>query len=69
MTDSVSGRDRSHQRLGPDDVYDPCQIVGQDRECHFSGHLRKRFGEEVCRSHAGRARSEPLVVTSCPTIR
>ena len=21
---SVSGHDRSHQRLGPDDVYDPC---------------------------------------------
>ena len=23
---------RSHQRLGPDDVHDPCQIIGQDRK-------------------------------------
>src|SRR5215475_11576509 len=53
MSGSVSGRDRGHQRLGPDDAYDPCQIVGQDGECHFGGHFRKRFGEEVCRSHAG----------------
>jgi len=26
----VSGRDRSDQRLDPEDVHDPCQIVGQD---------------------------------------
>ena len=25
----VSGRDRSDQRLDPDDVHDPCQIVGR----------------------------------------
>ena len=30
-TAPVSGRDRSHQRLGPNDVHDSCQIVGQDR--------------------------------------
>ena len=27
----VSGRDRSDQRLDPDDVHDPGQIIGQDR--------------------------------------
>jgi len=27
----VSGRDRSDQRLDPDNVHDPCQIVGQNR--------------------------------------
>ena len=26
QTGSVSGHDRSHQRLDPDDVHDPCQI-------------------------------------------
>lgn len=30
----VSGRDRGHQRLGPDDVHDLRQIIGQDRESH-----------------------------------
>ena len=28
-----SGHDRSDLRLDPDDVHDPCQIIGQDREC------------------------------------
>ena len=26
---SASGHDRSYQRLGPDDVHDPCHIVGE----------------------------------------
>jgi hypothetical protein len=30
-TGSVSGHDRSHQQFDPDDVHDPCQIVGQNR--------------------------------------
>ena len=49
----VSGRDRSYQRLGPDDVHDPCQIVGQDRKRHFGGYFWKRFRQEVCRPHPG----------------
>jgi hypothetical protein len=54
MTGLVSGGgDRSQQRLDPDDVHDPRQIVGQDGERHFGCHFRKRFGQEVCRSHAG----------------
>ena len=44
----VSGRDRSDQRFDPDNVYNPCQIVGQNRESHFGGYFWKRFGEEVC---------------------
>jgi hypothetical protein len=28
-----SGHDRSDQRLDPDDVHDPCQIIGRNREC------------------------------------
>jgi hypothetical protein len=43
----VSGHDRSHQRLGTDDVHDPCQIIGEDRESHLGGYFWKRFGEEV----------------------
>src|SRR5262249_13132604 len=52
-TGCISGHDRSDQRLDPDDVHDPCQIVGQDRERHFGGDFRKRSGEEVRRPHAG----------------
>jgi len=40
--------DRSDQRLGSDDVHDPCQSIGQNRKSHFSGYFWKRFGEEVC---------------------
>ena len=43
--------DRSDQRLDPDDVHDPCQIVGEDQERHFTGYFGKRSGQEVCRSH------------------
>jgi hypothetical protein len=57
----VSGCDRSDQRPDPDDVHDPCQIIGQHRECHFSGYFWKRFGEEVCRSHAGLHRAEGML--------
>ena len=46
---SVSGCDRNHQRVGPNDVHDSCQIIGQDRESHLGGYFWKRFGEEVCR--------------------
>jgi hypothetical protein len=33
--------------VDPDDVHDPCQIIGQDRKCHFSGYFWKRFSEEI----------------------
>ena len=46
-TGSVSGRDRIDQRLDPDDVYDPCQIIGQNRESHLGGYFWKCFGEKV----------------------
>jgi hypothetical protein len=61
MTGSVSRRDRMHQRLGPDDIYDSCQVVGQDGESHFGGHFRKHFGGEVRRSHAGLHRVERML--------
>ena len=48
-----SGHDRIDQRLDPDDVHDPCQIIGQDRERHFSGYFWKRFGQEVRRPTCG----------------
>jgi hypothetical protein len=57
----VSGCDRGHQRLGSDDVHDPCQIVGQDRESYLGGYFWKRFGEEVCRPHAGLHRAERML--------
>src|SRR5664280_1710386 len=57
----VSDRDGSHQRLGPDDVHDPCQIIGQDRESHLGGYFWKRFGEEVCRPHAALDRAERVL--------
>src|ERR1700730_17824779 len=57
----VSGHDRSHQRLDPDDVHDPCQVIGEDRESHLGGYFWKRFGEEVCRPHAGLHRAERVL--------
>src|ERR1700731_458288 len=60
-TGSGSGHDRSHQRLGPDDVHGPCQIIGQDRESHLGSYFWKRFGQEVCRSHAGLHRAERML--------
>ena len=43
----VFGRDRSDQRLDTDDIHDPCQIIGQNRERHLGGSFRKRFSQEV----------------------
>src|SRR6266568_7450101 len=48
-TRSVSGCDRIDQRLGPDDVHDPRQIVGQNRKGHLGGYFWKGFGQKVCR--------------------
>ena len=31
MAGCISGDDRGDQRSDPDDVHDPCQIVGQNR--------------------------------------
>src|SRR5262245_14854822 len=44
-TCSVSGRDGSDQPLGLDDIHGPGQVIGQNRESHFRGDFRKRFGE------------------------
>ena len=60
----VSGHDRSHQLLAPDDVQDSRQIIGQDRECHLGGYFWEGFGEEVCRSHASLHRAERML--DCP---
>ena len=49
---SASGRDRGHQRLCPNDVHNPGQIVGQDLEGHLGGYFGKRLGQEVRRTHA-----------------
>lgn len=53
--------DRSHQRLDPNDVHDPRQIIGQDRESHLGGYFSERFGQEVCRSHTGLHRAERML--------
>jgi hypothetical protein len=52
-TGSVLGRDRGHQRLSPGDIDGPRKVIGQYRESHLGGYFWRRFGEEVCRSHAG----------------
>src|SRR6202007_495932 len=57
----VSGRDRSDQRFDPDNVHDPCQIIGQNRESHLGGYFWKCFCEEVRRSHARLHRSERML--------
>jgi hypothetical protein len=51
---------RCNQRLDPDNVHDPCQIIGQNRESHLGGYFWKRFGQEVRRSHAGLHRAERM---------
>src|SRR5215469_7664933 len=51
--DPASGSDRGDQRFDPDDVHDPCQIIGQDRESHLGGYFWKRFGVEVRRPPCG----------------
>src|SRR5437016_7100681 len=57
----LRNRNRSHQRLGPDDVHHSFQVIGEDRESHLGGYFWKRFGEEVCRSHAGLHRAERML--------
>lgn len=59
--EGVSDGDYVDQPLSSDDVNDPCQVVSQDGECHLSGDLRKGFGEEVRRSHAGFQRAERML--------
>ena len=54
----VSGHDRGDQRLDPDDVHYPGQIIGENREGHLGGYFWKRFCEEVRRPHAGFHRAE-----------
>src|SRR6516164_6219996 len=56
----ASGHDRSDQRLDPNDVHYPGQIIGEDREGHLGGHLWERFGQEVRRPHAGFHRAERM---------
>jgi hypothetical protein len=46
--------------LYPDNVHDPCQIIGQNRQSHLGGYFWKRFGEEVRRSHTGLHRAERM---------
>ena len=55
-----SGHDRSDQQPDPEDIHDAGQIIGEDREGHFGGYLRERFGQEVRRSHAGFHRPERM---------
>src|SRR5438105_848086 len=57
----LRNRNRSHQRLGPDDVHHSCQVIGENRESHLGGYFWKRFGEEVCRSHTGLHRAERML--------
>jgi hypothetical protein len=44
----------------PNDVYDPRQIVGQNRKGHLGSHLRKGFGE-VRRAHTRLHRVERVL--------
>src|SRR6516164_4545004 len=56
----ASGRDRSDQRLDPNDIHYPGQVIGEDREGHLGGHLWERFGQEVRRPHACFHRAERM---------
>jgi len=56
-----SGHDRSDERLDPDDVHNPGQIIGENREGHLGGYLWERFGQEVCRPHARLHRAERVL--------
>jgi len=63
--------DRSPQRRVPDDVHDPCQIIGKDRKRHLGGYFWERLGEKVCRSRAGLHRTERMLdrlATQAPGI-
>jgi hypothetical protein len=61
VSSAISDHDRSHQGLAPDDVHDPCQVIGQDRESQLGGYFWKRFGEEVGRPRAGLHRGERML--------
>src|SRR6202007_490019 len=64
----VSGRDRRDQRLDPDNVHDPCQIVRQNRESHLGGYFWKSFGEKVRVPQTGPYCAEGMFVClSTPT--
>src|ERR1700746_2273421 len=56
----VSGHDCGDQRLDPDDVHYPGQIISENREGHPRGYFWKRFGEEVRRPHPGFHRPERM---------
>ena len=60
-TGSVSGHDSRPSRLGPDDVHDPRQIIGQNRESHLGAYFWERFGEKVCCSHSGLHRAKRML--------
>lgn len=57
----ISGHDRDDKRPDPDDVHDPCQIIGQNRESHLGSYFWKRSGQEVRRSDAGLHRAERML--------
>ena len=56
----ISGHNRGDQRLDPDDVHYPGQIIGENREGRLGGDFWKRFCEEVRRPHAGFHRAERM---------
>ena len=63
---SVRGQDwfglrPQSQPSAPDDVHHSCQVIGEDRESHLGGYFWKRFGDEVCRPHAGLHRAERML--------
>jgi hypothetical protein len=62
MTADKQYRDRSHQGLGPDDVYDRVQIMGQGRE--LSRRSPPANGMRVFASPAGLQTLEPKCVPS-----
>jgi hypothetical protein len=59
---AVSGRDRSYQRLGLDDVHDRVQIMDQGRE--LSRRSPPAHGVRVFASPAGLQTPEPKFVPS-----
>ena len=53
--------DRGDQRLGPDDVHDAGQIVGQHRERHLGLHIFEALHQKVRRAHARLDRPERML--------
>jgi hypothetical protein len=43
------------------------RFIGQDGERHLGRYVWERFGEGVCRSHAGLQRVEPIVSEETPS--